>query len=504
MAIGALNYPKETRQKLALQSQKWACDICGPIKNTLCKKKEEEVDENLTHISKDKEENKVTDKGETSKTTCKDTDDVNLKNSSTVTVKKDLEKEKEMSQNKLKKPKHKKDIDKKSLISTIDDIIIEDIEEYEDENTKNKSKVEENFSIENNKTPSIQRSMSTDPSGNMNFSEQLKRLRQIQFANNVQDDSITNKASAKDSKQDINPTSSFNTFSKPQEIASNSNEEYFTFKRHESFKEHEDLSESYFGREEAKNSNIKKGLASLNNSSLVKKSEIKENETIAPVGTSKKGIQYFNSSNETINQTHTVTDNKAFLNSQKTSSNRQSFEFDNQEYDLIKQNGNVINKEYDKDKDEIKQLYGVSNENIICLLDKIKEKTNVEIEFSEAINSLKQHSNIEEVNGAMNNELTSILEQTKSLSSEKMRLVAKNLSKLFSKEKLEKMKKKKQKAYKLYLLNHYTEAKYKRMTVFGLVLAVVLAFIVGVTFSESLQKSLSDLINSIPLDVEFN
>lgn len=338
--------------------------------------------------------------------------------------------------------------------------------------------------------------MSTDPSGNMNFSEQLKKLRQNQFANTV----VINQSS--ESKHN---NFSFNASeSSTKEEAKEIDDEYFTYKRHESFREHEDLSKTCFTKTDSKNNQttIKRGLSALKNTNLIKKEE--NDETLN--NNEKKGIQFFNNPQEKLKAVYPdkpLTNNPTKDNSpeynRKVSEKHNDKEQD--EYKMIK-----LTSTNDNDKvnfDELKQLYGASYENIINLLELIKEKSSVELEFSEAISSLKQHNNIEEVSTSLKDKVLSLLEGS-TLSNDKMKIIAKNISKMFSKEKLEKMRKKKQKAYKLYLLNHYTESKYKRMTIFGLVLALVLAFIVAVTFSESLQKSLSDLLNNIPLDVEIN
>lgn len=127
-AIGALNYPKETRQKLAIQSQKYKCEVCGLIKDTIMEKKEEGKLEKKDEKQPDKEG-----------------------------------KEEENHQN-IKDKMNKKSYTK------IKSMIVEENDEYED-----KDKEENEIKIK--------RTESLDPSNNLEFTEALRQLRLKQFAN---------------------------------------------------------------------------------------------------------------------------------------------------------------------------------------------------------------------------------------------------------------------------------------------------------------------------------
>lgn len=127
-AIGALNYPKETRQKLAIQSQKYKCEICGLIKDTIMEKKDEEKVEKQDGKQAEKEG-----------------------------------KEEENYQN------IKDKINKKSY-TKIKSMIVEENDEYEDKD-KEESEIK------------IKRTESLDPSNNLEFTESLRQLRLKQFAN---------------------------------------------------------------------------------------------------------------------------------------------------------------------------------------------------------------------------------------------------------------------------------------------------------------------------------
>lgn len=63
--VGALEYPAEERKKLALQSRKWVCPVCGPIVN-LVKEKEEEKQPDGSESKLKAEEKKVQEDEEVS------------------------------------------------------------------------------------------------------------------------------------------------------------------------------------------------------------------------------------------------------------------------------------------------------------------------------------------------------------------------------------------------------------------------------------------------------
>jgi hypothetical protein len=132
-AIGALNYPKEVRQKLALQSQKWSCQICGPIKNTIMQKVEkikganepielEKKAAESTTIIKDEKENKCKDEPDDIEGS-KSLDDLNKDQNSSPSTK----------QIASKKPTKFKKSDKNTMYLNIKSTILEDNEEYDEE-----------------------------------------------------------------------------------------------------------------------------------------------------------------------------------------------------------------------------------------------------------------------------------------------------------------------------------------------------------------------------------
>ena len=107
-AIGAIDYPPEARKKLATQSRKWKCDICGPIIELIPEKKPKIVIE----------------KSESEK------DDNKSDNSNNLNEKVDNPNENKIMKRE-KNSKHKKvELDRKSLLSNIEGVIFEDVNEY--------------------------------------------------------------------------------------------------------------------------------------------------------------------------------------------------------------------------------------------------------------------------------------------------------------------------------------------------------------------------------------
>lgn len=110
MALGSIKYPSDARRKLAQQSKKWVCEICGPISATIPEKKPKksldiEKEEKESNLSNEEKAGKVESEGK----------QISKKGS-------------------LKfKKKIGIDFDRRSLYSEVDGVIIEDINEYEEE-----------------------------------------------------------------------------------------------------------------------------------------------------------------------------------------------------------------------------------------------------------------------------------------------------------------------------------------------------------------------------------
>jgi hypothetical protein len=175
-AIGSIDYPAQVRSKLAINSQKWSCESCGPIKNTIPEKKPKvaanansEVDSPYI-IEDNKSDNKSDNISEVS----------------------GVQKPETNHEHKvIKKTKAKKiDFDRKSHLSyPVEGIIIEDINE--DDEIEEKSRDNESVlkatnmvelgtgeEVENIPIDYLRKDSSTDP---VDFVDYLKRLRSGQF-----------------------------------------------------------------------------------------------------------------------------------------------------------------------------------------------------------------------------------------------------------------------------------------------------------------------------------
>jgi hypothetical protein len=172
-AIGAIDYPIQVRKKYATLSRKWKCESCGPIITQLPEKKPK------------------TQKIESDTISPIQVNEINI-NQEIDPNKADLL----SPENKpIKKPaKLKKiDLDRRSHLSNVgQQVIIEDVNEYEDE-AKEEIKLELN--IQEGKRlqePELERNtsnlennfkrMESNQSANSDFSDYLKRLRSNQFA----------------------------------------------------------------------------------------------------------------------------------------------------------------------------------------------------------------------------------------------------------------------------------------------------------------------------------
>ena len=63
-AIGALNYPIETRKKFALASKDYKCDVCGPIKNIVENYFKKDINDNSKNNNNLKSDNDSDKKNE--------------------------------------------------------------------------------------------------------------------------------------------------------------------------------------------------------------------------------------------------------------------------------------------------------------------------------------------------------------------------------------------------------------------------------------------------------
>lgn len=126
-AIGSIDYPLQVRSKLATNSQKWSCEVCGLITGTLPEQKnkvvstvpEKSAAEAEANINKDEGDN-ISDVSSIGRQRSDSSPDSRL----------------------IKKAKHKKiDLDRRSHLShPIEAVIIEDVNEYEDEDFDEESR----------------------------------------------------------------------------------------------------------------------------------------------------------------------------------------------------------------------------------------------------------------------------------------------------------------------------------------------------------------------------
>ncbi len=166
-AIGAIDYPTEARKKLAVASRKWKCETCGPIIDLLPDKKSRKDSNCAPEDSKS--------------------------DSSAQNQEKSDGNSNEPKHSKREKSKLKKmDIDRKSLLSNIDGVILEDVNEdmenEEDTELKrlqtlqlNHPQVIKKESTQVAKDDCLKRSNSDNTHTHSNFSEYLKKLRLSKF-----------------------------------------------------------------------------------------------------------------------------------------------------------------------------------------------------------------------------------------------------------------------------------------------------------------------------------
>lgn len=440
-AIGALNYPKEARQKLALQSQKWNCEICGPIRNTIMPKKDKE------ESSKEKEKQPIFETVD-SKKEIKEAKEIQIlkeeNKDNSVKAQNTASQQNAVNQAKKLPGKFAKKNEKLGY-SNIKDSIIEDIEEYDDDSKhhslkmkNHKDKSEESNQLlskysqedKSNEECTLKKSYSLDSSNNLEFTEQLRRLRLNQFSN----------------MQTTEPENI-----KSKQNAESYDDNYFAnIARHNSTK---DIKSSA----EEKPGNTRPTLSSLNNSNIIKSTDDSHSRpsTTIPEITKNENSAYF---------------------AQKQ-----------QDRSLIKQQQV---KEIQIEETEPQAQEEVSKKESKPTL---FSKSLDEIEFNKTLFTLKQINSPDELRNenALEKELKEYIKESKDL-------------KIYTKDGLEGMLKKRQQAYKILLLNKYNEAKYKRITICVIVIMIFLVLLGVLTFSQLAREVLFNLVNSIPIEIEIN
>jgi hypothetical protein len=199
-AIGAIDYPLEARKKLATQSRKWKCDICGPIIDVLPDKPKQEVVNPIVSSNPSHSNEIVFDNSSKEGDNKSDSSNTIYERQETSTDNKPVKREKSSKMKKI-------ELDRKSLLSNIEGVIFEDInEDAENEEEveltikrrqtefidngkiidQNMKKLENHNNIQlsnlnSEKSVEIKRSNSDNTGSQPDFSEYFKRLRQSQF-----------------------------------------------------------------------------------------------------------------------------------------------------------------------------------------------------------------------------------------------------------------------------------------------------------------------------------
>lgn len=319
--------------------------------------------------------------------------------------------------------------------------------------------------------------MSTDSTSNLGFTNTLKVLRQKQFASipneDVKDISSNqnmneNREQFKDPKSNSDmilkkhmsfiPSSSHSK----DEFSQVKNEDYFNNKNSESFKQKRGLS-SLIG---TNNQNL-----SSEDTKIIKNSDM----TNKIYDTSKNEIGIKNTNNKTSEDQSVY---ESFLKKKKMNESVQMEENSSEFNENIYHSKQFSEKNIDKE---------ISRNEMIKNL--INDKMNKIINKNDNINSEM---------------IKKLLEETK----HDKRLDKYNILKSNSEEtntsEFNNINKRKNYVYNLYLYNKYTEAKFRRMTICGLILIIALSIVVAFTFSESLKNSFLDLIKNIDLGtIEF-
>jgi hypothetical protein len=304
--------------------------------------------------------------------------------------------------------------------------------------------------------------MSVDPSGNIELSEQLRKLRLMQFSNYNE-----NIKELESHNPNMNNSSNVGDTNKTQNTQSDDTE-YFNnsiLYKHRSFKEHQEI---HFDKKckdiDKEQQNHKPSLSSLNNSNLVKNASIQNQQSN-------------NEENLSSNSSNKVQFN--FINAkpiQQQISNQIPGRKDDDEFQLT-YNGNLSKK-----SNFSTNSLQTNNSNAYVL-------KNQEQEFRDSLFSLKQVKSIEEesAEGFTETELKSMLK-------------LKNQND--TQTKIKNAFKKRQQAYKILLMNKYTEAKYNRITICGLALILTLVLLFFVYFSESAKNYFIQFISQINIEFE--
>ena len=171
-AIGALNYPIETRKKFALASKDYKCDVCGPVKKI--------VEDNFKKdiIDNSKKDNNLN---------C-DNSDSDKKNKKENIVEKVV-----LLDDKIKSGFNKENYD--------NDFDKENNEDLENKNEEKKNDMD-NLKVKNSKVDD-DINLKKNKSENINFSEEFKKLRQSQYENilkKTKSDNLENKKEKDDNK----------------------------------------------------------------------------------------------------------------------------------------------------------------------------------------------------------------------------------------------------------------------------------------------------------------
>lgn len=306
--------------------------------------------------------------------------------------------------------------------------------------------------------------MSTDSTSNLGFSNTLKMLRQKQFASIPVED---NKTEFIDKNNDI----------KNSNIENNKNNNEMFIKKHMSFipssnNSNQNQNDEYFNSKQSESFKQKKGLSfmmgNLNDNSLNNENDNKDINFDKSIG------------NEEFIKDKDTTIYESILNKKKSLNSNNN-------------NTKLLSNEQIKNKDlEELEERNANDENEMSRNDLIKSL--IKNKMDKILNK----------NDDFNSELIKkIIEETR-LDGRTEKYNIRNDNEEANNIEFIKMNKRKNYVYNLYLYNKYTESKFKRMTICGLLLIIALSIVVAFTFSESLKNSFLDLVKNIDLSaIEF-
>lgn len=308
--------------------------------------------------------------------------------------------------------------------------------------------------------------MSTDSTSNLGFSNTLKMLRQKQFASIPVED---NKTEFIDKNNDFKNSNIENNNNK------NNNEMFI--KKHMSFipssnNSNQNQNDEYFNSKHSESFKQKKGLSfmmgNLNDNSLNNENDNKDINFDKSIG------------NEEFIKDKDTTIYESILNKKKSLNSNNN-------------NTKLLSNEQIKNKDlEELEERNANDENEMSRNDLIKSL--IKNKMDKILNK----------NDDFNSELIKkIIEETR-LDGRTEKYNIRNDNEEANNIEFIKMNKRKNYVYNLYLYNKYTESKFKRMTICGLLLIIALSIVVAFTFSESLKNSFLDLVKNIDLSaIEF-